>query len=76
MAIQRCSVITGKSPYLWIDATFVTVREGGRIISVAVMVAVGANTDRRRKKLGKAAGASEAEPFWIKWCLGPGFARG
>src|ERR1700710_599331 len=33
--------IEGEWPYLWIDATYVKVRSEGRIISVAVMVAVG-----------------------------------
>ena len=36
--------IEGDWPYLWIDATYVKVRGGGRIISVAVIIAIGANT--------------------------------
>ena len=56
--------IEGAWPYLWIDATYLKVREAGRIVSVAVIVAVGVNTDGRREVLGVAAGASEAEPFW------------
>jgi putative transposase len=59
--------IEGQWPYLWIDATYVKVREGGRIISVAVIIAVGANTDGRREVLGMAVGPSEAEPFWTKF---------
>ena len=39
-------------------------REAGRIVSTAVIVAVGVNTDGRREVLGVATGASEAEPFW------------
>src|SRR4051812_26945477 len=35
-----------------------------RIVSVAVIIAVGVNTDGRREVLGVATGASEAEPFW------------
>ena len=54
-------------PYLWIDATYVKVREGGRIVSVAVIIAVAVNTDGRREVLGMAVGASEAEPFWTKF---------
>ena len=50
--------------YLWIDATYVKAREGGRIVSRATIVAVGVNTDGRREVLGVATGASEAEPFW------------
>ena len=56
--------LEGTWPYLWIDATYVKVREGGRIVSMATIVAVGANTDGRREVLGVATGASEAEPFW------------
>lgn len=56
--------IEGDWPYLWLDATYVKVRQDGRIVSVAVTVAVGVNTDGRREILGLAIGASEAEVFW------------
>jgi transposase-like protein len=56
--------IEGDWPYLWIDATYVKVRQNGRIISVAVIIAVGVNSDGRREVLGMEIGASEAEPFW------------
>jgi putative transposase len=56
--------IEGAWPYLWIDATYLKVREAGRIVSLAVIVAVAVNTDGRREVLGVATGASEAEPFW------------
>jgi putative transposase len=56
--------IEGSWPYLWIDATYVKVRQAGRIVSVAVIIAVAVNTDGRREVLGMQVGASEAEPFW------------
>ena len=56
--------IEGDWPYLWIDATYVKVRENGRIVSVAVIVAVGVNSDGRREVLGMDIGPSEAETFW------------
>ncbi len=56
--------IEGAWPYLWIDATYLKVREAGRIVSPAVIIAVGVNTDGRREVLGVASGPSEAEPFW------------
>ncbi|AXB79746.1 IS256 family transposase [Novosphingobium sp. P6W] len=56
--------IEGEWPYLWIDATYLKVREGGRIVSTAAIIAVGVNTDGRREVLGVATGPSEAEPFW------------
>ena len=56
--------IEGDWPYLWIDATYVKVRQAGRIVSVAVIVAVGVNSDGRREVLGMDIGPSEAETFW------------
>jgi putative transposase len=56
--------IEGDWPYLWIDATYVKVRQNGRIVSVAVIVAVGVNSDGRREILGVDIGPSEAETFW------------
>lgn len=56
--------IEGDWPYLWIDATYLKVREAGRIVSVAVIIAVAVNTDGAREVLGMAIGPSEAEPFW------------
>jgi transposase-like protein len=57
--------IEGDWPYLWLDATYVKVREAGRIVPVAVTIAVGVNADGRREVLGMATGASEAETFWL-----------
>ena len=59
--------IEGDWPYLWIDATYVKVRQNGRIVSVAVIVAVGVNTDGRREVLGMDIGPSEAETFWTEF---------
>jgi transposase-like protein len=56
--------IEGDWPYLWIDATYVKVRQSGRVVSVAVVIAVAVNTDGRREVLGMDIGASEAETFW------------
>jgi putative transposase len=56
--------IEGDWPYLWIDATYVKVRQNGRIVSVAVIIAVGVNADGRREVLGMDIGPSEAETFW------------
>jgi transposase-like protein len=56
--------IEGDWPYLWIDATYVKVRQNGRVVSVAVIVAVGVNSDGRREILGLDIGPSEAETFW------------
>src|SRR6187402_1442324 len=41
--------IEGEWPYVWIDATYLKVRRGGRIVSVATIIAVGVNSDGRRE---------------------------
>jgi transposase-like protein len=68
--------LEGAWPYLWLDATYVKVREGGvraflrtggshaLTISRAVIVAVAVNDDGKREVLGVATGPSEAETFW------------
>jgi transposase-like protein len=56
--------LEGDWPYLWLDATYVKVRQAGRIVSVAVIIAVGVNDDGRREILGMTVGVSEAETFW------------
>ena len=56
--------IEGDWPYLWIDATYVKVREAGRIVPAAVIIAVAVNSDGRREVLGMDVGPSEAETFW------------
>jgi putative transposase len=59
--------LEGDWPYLWLDATYVKVRQAGRIVSVAVIIAVGVNGDGRREVLGMTVGASEAETFWTEF---------
>ena len=55
--------LTGDWPYLWLDATYLDPREGGRIASVAAIIAVAVNTDGKREILGLHIGPSEAETF-------------
>ena len=59
--------LEGDWPYLWLDATYVKVRQAGRIVSVAVIVAVAVNDQGRREVLGMTIGASEAETFWTEF---------
>jgi len=56
--------IEGEWPYIWIDATYVKVRQNNRIVSVAIILAIGVNNDGRREVLGMDIGPSEAETFW------------
>ncbi len=62
--------LTGEWPYVWLDATYLKVREGGRVVSVAAIIATGVNSDGQREILGLGLGPSEAKEFWI------GFLRG
>ena len=62
--------IEGEWPYVWLDATYVKVRRDHHIVSVAVIVAVGVNTDGRREVLGMTVGHSEAEHFWVEFLRG------
>ena len=56
--------LAGEWPYLWLDATYLKQREGGRIVTVAAIIAVAANTEGKREIVGLHIGPSEAETFW------------
>jgi transposase-like protein len=56
--------LEGEWPYLWLDATYLKVRDGGRIVSVAAIIAVAVDTEGRREIIGLHLGPSEAETFW------------
>ena len=59
--------LEGEWPYIWVDATYLKVRQNGRIVSVAVIIAVGVNNDGRREVLGMDIGVSEAAHFWTEF---------
>ena len=59
--------LTGEWPYLWLDATYLKARQGGRVVSVAAIIAVAVNTDGRREIIGLKVGPSEAETFWTEF---------
>ena len=59
--------IEGDWPYVWLDATYVKARQAGRIVSTAVILAIGVNQDGRREVLGMEIGVSEAEFFWLEF---------
>ncbi len=46
-------------------------RQSGRIVSVAAIIAVGADSDDRREVLGMDIGLSEAATFWIEFLCKP-----
>ena len=57
-------------PYLWLDATFVKGRVDGRVVSLAVVVAVGVTAEGVREVLGVDVGPSEDGPFWLAFLRG------
>ncbi len=59
--------IEGEHPYVWLDATFHKVRELGRVVSVATVVAVGVDQDGHRHVLGCDTGPSEDHAFWTRF---------
>ena len=62
--------LEGEWPYLWLDATYLRVREGGRIVSVAAIIAVAVDAEGRREIVGLHLGPSEAETFWSVFLKG------
>jgi len=59
--------LTGRYPYLWLDAKYIKVREGGRVLSMALVVAVGVKETGEREVLGFDVGLSEDGPFWTEF---------
>src|SRR3712207_6614877 len=59
--------LAGEWPYLWLDATYLRQREGGRIVSAAAIIAVACDAEGRREIVGLHIGPSEAETFWASF---------
>src|SRR6266511_874577 len=63
----RARPLVGPYPYVWLDATFVKVRDDGRVVSMAIVVAVGVNAGGQREVLGLDVGPSEDGQFWLRF---------
>ncbi len=63
----RTRRLTGPYPYIWLDATFVKVREQGRVVSQAVVIAIGVRHSGEREVLGLDVGPSEDGAFWLQF---------
>src|ERR671932_1422937 len=61
----RTRTLEGPYPYCWLDATFVKVRQDGRVVNVAVVIAIGVNASGQREVLGLDVGPSEDGAFWL-----------
>ncbi|MCQ8119989.1 IS256 family transposase [Methylomonas rosea] len=59
--------LAGDWPYLWLDATYLKVRQGGRVVSIAAIIATSVNPEGKREILGLGIGASEAKEFWVEF---------
>jgi transposase-like protein len=60
----RTRPLLGHYPYLWLDATFVKVRQQGRVVAMAIVVATGVTSRGEREVLGLEVGLSEDGAFW------------
>jgi transposase-like protein len=56
--------LTGKYPYIWLDATFPKVREAGHVQNMAFVIAIAVNDNGTRHILGFNVGMSESGVFW------------
>lgn len=62
--------LEGEYPYLWLDALYLKVRQNHRIVSQAMVIAIGVRETGERDILGFALGASEEEAFWLDFLRG------
>jgi putative transposase len=60
----------GEYPYLWLDATYVKVREGGVVMSQAIVIAYGVRETGEREVLGIDVGLGEDGAFWTEFLRG------
>ena len=63
----RTRHLSGPYPYVWLDATFVKVRDAGRVVSMAIVIAVGVTATGEREVLGLDVGPSEDGAFWLQF---------
>jgi putative transposase len=61
----RTRKLVGPYPYVWLDGTFVKVRENGRVVSQAIVIAIGVTASGEREVLGMDVGPTESGAFWL-----------
>ena len=66
----RARRLVGPYPYVWLDATYLKVREDHRVVSMAAVIATGGTADGRREVLGLDLGPSEDGAFWLQFLRG------
>ncbi len=67
-AFRNRPLDAGPYTYVWIDALSQRVREGGRIVNVAALIATGVNAEGHREILGVDVAAGEDGPSWLAFC--------
>jgi putative transposase len=63
----RTRPLVGLHPYVWLDATYLKVRDQGRVVSMAVVIAVAVRATGEREVLGLDVGPSEDGAFWLQF---------
>src|SRR5215471_13280773 len=61
----RTRKLVGPYPYVWLDGTFVKVRDNGRVVSQAIVIAIGVTSAGEREVLGLDVGPTESGAFWL-----------
>jgi putative transposase len=59
--------LEGAYPYLWVDARYEKVREGGRVRSVALVIAYGVDQEGHRSVLGVEVDVAESQEGWTSF---------
>jgi transposase-like protein len=67
VAAFRDRSLTDAYPYVWLDALYLKVRQNGRVVSQALVIAIGVRDNGERDILGFDVGASEEEAFWLQF---------
>src|SRR4051794_35830297 len=66
----RTRPLEGRYPYLFLDAKVEKVRDGGRVVNKALVIAHGVHETGRREILSIDVGEAETEAFWTEFLRG------
>jgi putative transposase len=70
VAAFRDRPLEGAYPYLWLDAKYVKVRDHGRVVSKALVVAYAVHETGIREVIGLDVGEVESGSFWVEFLRG------
>ena len=70
VAAFRERPLEGAYPYLWLDAKYVKVRDHGRVVSKALVVAYAVHESGVREVIGLDVGEVESGSFWVEFLRG------